>query len=131
VFQLGYVALEAPDIDRTKDHYLETIGMTEIARGDDGSVYLSIGYNHHDLVLRLAKQKGLLRVGFHLKPHIAISDFARDARELGLPADTFIPELGVCEPRPWHEHFPMKLRSWNITELNAWGAEFAFNLAAG
>jgi len=291
VFQLGYVALGTPDIERTKDHYLKTIGMTEVAQGDDGSVYLSIGYSHHDLVLRPAKQKALLHVGFHLKPHITIGDFARDARELGLAAtvktdsqpgiaelveveapgglvlqfysaieasapgfkqtgasplrlghvaalsreadklvtffqdflgfwltddiagianfltcnrehhvvnivkapesrvhhiafelresschtiaadalraagvnllwgpsrhtaghnvaayhhdpdkvmvefytemDTFIPELGMCEPRPWHEHFPMKPRSWMFNELNGWGAEFGYNLAAG
>src|SRR5271166_4039807 len=86
VFQLGYVALATPDIRRTKDHYLQNLGMTEVARGDDGSVYLSIGYNHHDLVLRPAKEKALLHVGFHLKPHISIGDFARDARELGLTA---------------------------------------------
>ena len=86
VFQLGYVALATPDIQRTKDHYLQNLGMTEVARGDDGSVYLSIGYNHHDLVLRPAKEKALLHVGFHLKPHISIGDFARDAREFGLAA---------------------------------------------
>lgn len=290
-FQLGYVALGAPDIERTKEHYLRTLGMTEVGRGDDGSVYLSIGYSHHDIVLRPAEQKSLLHVGFHLKPHIAIGDFSREARELGLSAtvktdsqpgiaelveieapgglpiqfysaieapkpgfkqtgaapfrlghvaiispegdklisffqdflgfwltddiagianfltcnrehhvvnivkapvsrvhhiafelrdnaahsvaadamreagvtllwgpsrhtaghnlasyhydpdkvmieyytemDTFIPELGCCEPRPWHEHLPMKPRSWAPHELNAWGAEFGFNLAAG
>jgi hypothetical protein len=86
VFQLGYVALGTPDIQRTKDHYLQNLGMTEVARGDDGSVYLSIGYNHHDLMLRPAKEKALLHVGFHLKPHISINDFARDAREFGLAA---------------------------------------------
>ena len=63
VFQLGYVALGTPDIQRTKDHYLQNLGMTEVARGDDGSVYLSIGYNHHDLMLRPAKEKALLQVG--------------------------------------------------------------------
>jgi glyoxalase/bleomycin resistance protein/dioxygenase superfamily protein len=270
---------------------VQTLGMTETARGDDGSVYLSIGYYHHDLVLRPAKQKVLLHFGFQLKPHIAIDDFGRDARELGFPItvktdsqpgvaelveleapgknlilfysamdapvpgfkqrgtsllrlghvalinpegdklmrffkeflgfwltddiagvanflicnreqhvinivaapesrvhhiafelresschamaadtlraagvkllwgpsrhtaghnvaayhhdpgsvmvelysemDTFIPELGICEPRPWHEHFPMKPRSWDISELNTWGAEFSFNLAGG
>ena len=291
VFQLGYVALGAPDIARTKDHYLKTMGMTEVAQGDDGSVYLSIGFNHHDLVLREAAQKELLHVGFHLKPHISVSDIAREARENGLAAavktdcqpgvselvevnapggvavqfygaiaapapgfkqtgasplrlghvaiispdgdkliaffedflgfvrtddiagianfltcnrdhhvvnivkapesrvhhvayelkdtaqhanaadalraagvnllwgpsrhtaghnvaayhhdpdrvmvelytemDVFIPELGMCEPRPWHEHVPMKPRSWGFHELNAWGADFAFNLATG
>src|SRR5271166_1845999 len=84
VFQLGYVALGTPDVARTKDHYLKIVGMTEVARGDDGSVYLSIGYNHHDIVLRPAEEKALVHVGFHLKPHIAIDEFAREAREAGL-----------------------------------------------
>jgi catechol 2,3-dioxygenase-like lactoylglutathione lyase family enzyme len=291
VLQLGYVALGAPDIAKTKDHYLNIMGMTEVDRADDGSIYLSIGYNHHDLVLRPADEKALLHVGFHLKPHISIRDFARDVQALGLPAtikkdsqpgvaelieveapvgvvlqfysaiaapapgfkqaaaaplrlghvaivspegdklvaffqdflgfaltddiagianfltcnrdhhvvnivkapesrvhhvayelkdtsqhvgaadalraagatllwgpsrhtaghnvaayhydpnhvmvelytemDQFVPELGMCEPRPWHEHVPMKPRSWGFTELNAWGADFAFNLATG
>ena len=291
VFQLGFVALETADIERTRDHYLKTIGMTETARGDDGDVYLSVGYNHHDLVLRPARQKALLHLGYQLKPDISVADFARQVRELGLPAtiktdsqpgiaelveveapganiiqfygasaaaapgfsgsgvaplrlghvavmssdgdklirfyrdflgffptddigqlaffftcnrdhhvinilnvpesrvhhiafelrdnahhslaadvlraagnktlwgpsrhsaghnlagyhhdpdqvlvelytemDVFVPELDMQEPRPWHEHFPMKPRSWGFEELNAWGAGFTFNLAAG
>ncbi len=291
VFQLGYVALGTPDIERAKQHYLQNLGMTEVAQGDDGSVYLSVGYNHHDLVLRPAAQKELLHVGFQLKPHITTADFARDVRETGLAAtdktdsqpgvaklvevdgpgglviqffdaieasvpgfkqtggspmrlghvaivnpegdkviaffkdflgfvltddiaaianfltcnrehhvvnlvkapesrihhiafelrdsschgiaadtlrvagvnilwgpsrhtaghnvasyhhdpdrvmvefytemDVFIPELGMSEPRPWHEHLPMKPRSWGHTELNAWSTDFAFNLATG
>ena len=291
VFQLGYVALETADIQRTRDHYLETLGMTETAKGDDGSVYLSIGHSHHDLVLRAADQKSLLHVGYHLKPHISVADFARDVREYGLPAtiktdsqpgiaelvevegpggnvfqfyseietptpgfketgipmlrlghiavispdaeklmtfyedflgfvktddiagianfftcnrdhhvvnivnvpqsrvhhiafelrgtahhtqaadaltkagcsqlwgparhtaghniagyhydpnqviielytemDVFIPELGIQEPRPWHEETPMRPKSWLPHELNAWGAEYSFNLATG
>src|SRR5208283_5580820 len=86
VFQLGYVALGTPDIQRAKDHYLKNLGMTEVAQGDDGSVYLSLGYNHHDLVLRPAQQKTLLHVGFQLKPHITAAEFARDVRETGLAA---------------------------------------------
>ena len=86
VFQLGYVALGTPDIARSRDHYLQTLGMTELARGDDGSVYLSIGFSHHDLVLRPAQQKELVHVGFQLKPHIAVDDLARQAREQGLAA---------------------------------------------
>ena len=86
VFRLGYVALETADLERTIDHYLQTLGMTETAKGDDGSVYLSIGHDHHDLVLRPAKQKSLLHLGFHLKPHIAVADFAREVQEYGLAA---------------------------------------------
>ena len=51
--------------------------------------------------------------------------------ELYTDMDVFIPELGMSEPRPWHEHLPMKPRSWGHTELNAWSTDFAFNLATG
>ena len=91
VFQLGYVALATPDIERTKHHYLRNLGMTEVARDGDGSVYLSIGYNHHDLVLRPAAQKALLNVGFQLKPHITVDHFARDVREAGHSANQVAP----------------------------------------
>ena len=291
VFQLGYVALGTPDVERASQHYQRNLGMTEVERGGDGSVYLSIGYSHHDIVLRPAREKALLNAGFQLKPHISVADFARDVGQIGLKAtvktdsqpgvaelveveapgglllqfygaiaapvpgfkqsgatplrlghvaiinpdgdraiafftdflgfvrtddiagianfltcnrehhvvnlvkapehrvhhiafelrdtachgaasdalrangvnllwgpsrhtaghniasyhhdpdkvmiefytemDAFIPELGLSEPRPWHEHFPMKPRSWAPTELNAWGANFAYNLAAG
>lgn len=59
VFKLGYIALETPDILRAKDHYAETIGMSETATGHDGERYLSIGYEHHNIVLRHAEQKAL------------------------------------------------------------------------
>ena len=52
-------------------------------------------------------------------------------RELYTDMDQFIPELDFHEPRPWHEHLPMRPRTWQLTELNAWGAEFSFNLAQG
>jgi len=291
VFQLGYVALETADFERTRDHYLGTIGMTQTAKGDDGAAYLSIGYNSHDIVLKPAAGKALLHVGYRLKPGIELKDFATDAERFGLAAriksdsqpgisklvevegpggnvfqfysemaapapgfsnggvaplrlghvavisheaerlmkfyeeflgfwltddigkianfytcnrdhhvvnivnaplskvhhiafelkgnahhavaadvlrlsgvstlwgpsrhtaghniagyhhdpdkvmielytdmDVFIPELGICEPRPWHEHFPMAPKSWQMTELAAWNTGFEFNLAQG
>jgi catechol 2,3-dioxygenase-like lactoylglutathione lyase family enzyme len=51
--------------------------------------------------------------------------------ELYTDMDVFIPELGICEPRPWHEHAPMLPRSWQITELAAWNTGFEYNLAQG
>jgi hypothetical protein len=41
VFRLGYVALATADIERTKEHYLEAIGLTQTAKGDDGAVLTS------------------------------------------------------------------------------------------
>jgi catechol-2,3-dioxygenase len=292
VFQLGYVALDCPDITRTKHHYLETMGLSETGQGHDSEVYLSVGYEHHNIVLHQAAAKSLRHIGFQLKPEIDLKDFALDARNFGVNAvlksdsqpgikelveveapghnmmqfyseistpapgfrkkgvaplrlghvavmssegakllqfyteflgfwvtdnfegglatfatcnrehhvvnvvnlpedrihhiafqlhdngshaqacdalrengvptlwgparhtaghnlagyhhdpnkvlvelytdmDVFIPELGICEPRPWHEHFPMKPKSWRLSELNTWGAAYGFNLAQG
>lgn len=290
VFQLGYVALECPDFERTKAHYAETIGMHQTDKGDDGAVYLSIGYEHHNIVLRKAEKKALAHLGFQLQPgtdpnallrdlsatglkgqvktdsqpgirelveveavpgvvfqlytdidapaprfkrtgvaplrlgHVAIISSHGDKlmgffreflgfwftdtigsglanfftcnrdhhvvnvvnvpedrvhhiafelkgnashamasdtlREAGVPVrwgparhtaghnlagyhfdpdnvlielytdmDQFTPQLNMCEPRPWHEHFPMQPRDWKLSELCAWETEFAFNLA--
>jgi len=290
VFQLGYVALECPDFEKTKAHYAETIGMKQTDTGHDGEVYLSIGYEHHNIVLRKSEKKALAHLGFQLQPgtdlkalvrdfgdrglsaqiksdsqpgvaelveveavpgvifqlypeiaapapgfkrtgvaplrlgHVAVISshgaklkeffgdvlgfwetdtiggglatfmtcnrdhhvvnvlgvpddrvhhiafelkgnashaLASDAlRENGVPVkwgparhtaghnlagyhfdpdntlielytdmDQFVPQLGMCEPRPWHEHYPMRPKDWGLDELCAWETEFGFNLA--
>ena len=288
VFQLGYVTIDTPDLGRARDHYGETIGMKTTDTGHDGESYLSIGYEHHNIVLRPAAQKGIGNLGFQLKPGTELAGFAQQVRDLGLTAelksdsqpgiaqlvevtapgdlrlqfytditapapgfkrtgivplrlghvaiinpeghrimkffdeflgfwftdsiegvanfytcnrdhhvinivpapenrfhhiafqlrgnaahpmaadalrdagvrtiwgparhmaghnlagyhhdpdrvlielytdmDVFIPELNMCEARPWHEHYPMQPRTWKMSELNAWGAEFQYNL---
>jgi catechol-2,3-dioxygenase len=60
VFRLGYVALATADIERTREHYLENIGLTQTAKGDDGSVFLSVGYDNHNIVLTPVDRKALL-----------------------------------------------------------------------
>jgi catechol 2,3-dioxygenase-like lactoylglutathione lyase family enzyme len=291
VFQLGYVAVGAKDFARTREYYLETLGTTEVDRGDDGSAYLSIGYGHHDIVLRPSGERSLLHLGYQLNPGTDLADFTRELTACGLSAkrksdsqpgiaelveaegpggnvfqfyesietpapgfkssglspvrlghvavispeaarlvafyrdflgfwetdwigevanfltcntdhhvinivnappsgihhiafqlqesahhsraadrlraggiqtkwgpsrhtaghnlaayhydpndmlielytdmDVFVPELGMCQPRPWHEHFPMKPKRWGLDELSNWGVDFQFDLARG
>jgi catechol-2,3-dioxygenase len=47
--------------------------------------------------------------------------------ELYIDMDVLVPELGIFEPRPWHEVLPLKPRVWEA--LSAWGTEFDFDLA--
>jgi len=288
VFQLGYVGLGCTDLEKSAAHYINNVGLSETAKGHEGEIYLSVGYEHHNVILKKTEQKSLLSLGYQLKPNIDVATFVKGLGELGLrpktksdsqpglaslveveivsghvlqfyahidapvpgfkeggvapirlghvavispevdklrkfyedflgfwytdefegiatfltcnrdhhvvnllnvpesrvhhvafqlkdsaahpsacdklnhagtpilwgpsrhtaghnlaayhydpervlielytEMDVFIPELGMCEPRPWHEHFPMKPRTWKLTELNAWGSEFAFNL---
>ena len=87
VFRLGYVALATADIERTKEHHLEAIGLTQTAKGDDGSVFLSVGYDQHNIVLSPAGEKALRHVGFQLNPGIAVAEFAKEVRAFGLAAE--------------------------------------------
>lgn len=85
VFQLGYVALGTSDAPRARDYYAETVGMTEVDRSD-GQTYLSVGYNHHDIVIGEADQKCLLHLGFQLNPGTDLDAFVKEAQEFGVEA---------------------------------------------
>ncbi|MDN2580944.1 VOC family protein [Aquibium sp. ELW1220] len=87
VFELGFVALAVADFARTRDYYVDTFGTTEVDREKDGTVYLSLGYHHHDIVLRPADGKSLLHLGYQLTPGIGLDAFAKDVRALGLKAE--------------------------------------------
>lgn len=58
-------------------------------------------------------------------------DPAQTMIELYAEMDVFVPEVGACQPRPWHEHAPMKPKRWGLDELSAWGVDFRFDLAKG
>ena len=85
VYQLGYVALESADFERSCAHYIDKVGLTETARDDEGARYLSVGYNSHDLVLKPAQGKALLHLGFPLSRIVDLSAFEKQLGELGLP----------------------------------------------
>ncbi|GAE25940.1 glyoxalase/bleomycin resistance protein/dioxygenase [Halalkalibacter wakoensis JCM 9140] len=45
--------------------------------------------------------------------------------ELFTDADVFIKELGIFDPRPWHQDFPQKPKVWSTDEcLSLWGVDF-------
>jgi catechol-2,3-dioxygenase len=49
--------------------------------------------------------------------------------ELFTDADIYVPELGIFEPRPWHEEFPQKPRVWGTEEcITRWGTSFEQSL---
>jgi catechol-2,3-dioxygenase len=47
--------------------------------------------------------------------------------ELYADMDVYLPDLGIFEPRPWHEDMPQRPRIWPLTELNAWHTGFNFD----
>ena len=49
--------------------------------------------------------------------------------ELFSDMDVFVPELGYCEPRPWHADLPQKPKHWAITDMTRWDTRYEFDLA--
>jgi hypothetical protein len=41
--------------------------------------------------------------------------------------DVLLPELGIFEPRPWHEDRPQKPKSWPSGEFSTWGTGYQFD----
>ena len=49
--------------------------------------------------------------------------------ELYNDMDVFVPELGHCEPRPWHGDLPQVPKRWPITQMSRWETRYEFDLA--
>ena len=49
--------------------------------------------------------------------------------ELYNDMDVFVPELGYCEPRPWHGDLPQVPKHWPISHMSRWDTRYEFDLA--
>jgi catechol-2,3-dioxygenase len=54
-------------------------------------------------------------------------DVDRTIIELYTDLDVLLPELGIFEPRPWHEDRPQKPKSWPSGEFSTWGTGYQFD----
>ena len=49
--------------------------------------------------------------------------------ELYNDMDVFLPDLGYCEPRPWHGDLPQRPKHWPITAMTRWDTRYEFDFA--
>jgi catechol-2,3-dioxygenase len=49
--------------------------------------------------------------------------------ELYTDMDVLLPDLGIFEPRPWHEDLPQKPKVWEPGTFNTWGTHFEFDFS--
>lgn len=85
VCHLGYVAMGVMDIARSSDYYGKALGLVEASREGD-NVFLSVGGEHHNIILRRANEKSFLGLGYRLMPGTDLESFANAARQFGLAA---------------------------------------------
>ncbi|MDQ0889767.1 catechol-2,3-dioxygenase [Paenibacillus sp. V4I9] len=51
VFKLAYADFASKDVSKLADYYTRTMGYALAHRGEDGSAYMSNGFDHHYIVI--------------------------------------------------------------------------------
>lgn len=93
VLRPGFIQLRVLDIDAALAHYRDRIGLDEVARGDDGRVYLK-GYDEfdrHSVILREADTPGMDVLGFKVLNDDALESCATDLAAGGFPVSEIEP----------------------------------------
>jgi catechol-2,3-dioxygenase len=83
-FQLGFVEFGTQRIEPALQYYTEVIGATVTESESDGSVYLSLGLDHHNVALRSSAQKGMRCIGLQVTKDITIEEWATRIKDYGL-----------------------------------------------
>jgi hypothetical protein len=83
-FQLGFVEFGTQRIEPELRYYTEVIGATVTESEPDGSVYLGLGLDQHNIALRSSTQTGMRCIGFQVTKDIAIADWAVHIKNFGL-----------------------------------------------
>ncbi len=77
-FRLVFCEFASAHLQEELAYYTEIIGARLVTTGPDGAHYLSLGMDHHNIVLRPATQSGLLSTGFQLSVGVTLEDLEAD-----------------------------------------------------
>src|ERR1700744_4690200 len=71
--KLGYMALNVSDVGRSRDFYINEVGLQ--ASGEaEGIAFLRCSLDHHNIALYGSDRPGLKRAGFEMKSAKALDD---------------------------------------------------------
>jgi catechol-2,3-dioxygenase len=83
-FQLGYIELGTRDAEREREYYTQIIGATTTETGSKGSVYLSLGLDHHNIALSPGGEPGLRQIGLRVTNDLSVEEWASRIEAHGL-----------------------------------------------
>ena len=83
VIRLGYVHLRVTDLEESRNHYSNTLGM-EVVHEEPGRLWLKCWdeWDHHSLVLEEGGV-GLVKLGYKVEDVDALADFERRSQQFG------------------------------------------------
>ena len=84
VSRLGYAEFATRDVGRLEQYYTEIMGLSLTERAE-GAAYLSVGLDHHNIVLAPSKEKrGLAAIGWQLDGQMALKEVQAELTKHGL-----------------------------------------------
>jgi catechol-2,3-dioxygenase len=89
VHKLGYAELNAVSLDQELAYYTGIMGATLVETGGDGTHYLSLGLDHHNIALRQSALPGLGVTGFQLSPGFELKEFEASLATHGIRSRRF------------------------------------------
>lgn len=89
VLRPGHVALRVMNLPAAVQHYTQVLGLIEVARDDQGRVYLKAWdeHDHHSVVLRGTDRAGMDYMGFRVDSPQTLEKLAGDIRHSKLAAE--------------------------------------------
>ena len=83
VIRLGYVHLRVTDLEESRNHYSNALGM-EVVAEQPGKLYLKCWdeWDHHSLVLEEGGV-GLVKLGYKVESSDAMTTFEQRAQQFG------------------------------------------------
>ena len=89
VLRPGLIQLRVLDLERTRRHYVDWLGLEEVGRGDDGRLYLKAydEFDHHSVVLRPAETAGMDLFAFKVENEDVLEALGERVRHWGLAVD--------------------------------------------
>jgi catechol 2,3-dioxygenase len=89
VIRLGYVHLRVTDLEESRNHYSNTLGM-EVVASEPGKLYLKCWdeWDHHSLVLEEGGV-GLVKLGYKVESPEAMTEFESRAQRFGVTTGRF------------------------------------------
>ena len=86
IFKLGYVDFHAKDMDKMKDYYENTMGLSLSEIGDNNSTYYSSSTDHHNIELTESSQTGVRKYGLQYQSELGIEEVSDYLKKIGIEA---------------------------------------------
>ena len=119
VLRPGHVAIRVLEMEPALKHYRDVLGLTEVARDDQGRVFLKAWdeHDHHSVVLREADESGMDYMGWKVDSPATLKKLAGAIEASGLCSD--LQWIAAGEHPETGERFRFTIPTGHAMELYA------------